>query len=231
LFAQSAFDTTYFVNGKIDEILTKDGSGHIIAKKRFYESGELLSTGRIKNNQVDGKHLDYYKSGKIMDEFNYNEGVSDGKQQGWFESGEFKSRGLCRNDSCIDTVYYISGEIEKITQADEGKLYYLERRCKDGKIIEQFTIDGSPHSCSFFYCNGKLSEKGTILYENTFIGKYEQFYEDGGLMASGQYLDKTKGGGFGSTPVGSWSFYNEQGNLIQVDVYDDEGKLVKSTKF
>lgn len=78
--------------------------------------------------------------------------------------------------------------------------------------------------------------KKTINYKDNFYhGIYKEFYENSKVKKIGYYdryfikeeIDDSGNIASFAIPIGSWDFYDENGNLIKTEVHDCNGKIVK----
>ena len=177
--------------------------------ENYYKNRQLQSTGKIKDDLMDGEWIYYYENGQIKGRGLYKAGngedlgitgiAKNGRIGQWvfyYENGKKKSvynydyRGVPNNW----TEYYENGGINK-------ELYY-----KEG------IIDGIIY---MYYENGKIMAKGD-LKKGT--GLLTFFYENGKKQQEGNLINEEKSG--------DWIFYNEKGRFVKVEEYNN-GDLVK----
>lgn len=129
----------------------------------FYESGKKKSIGQVKNNQCNGKYIDWYENGKLKWTRENNFGNQIGKSIEYQENGNLKH--MYDNDKKEITEYWINGKpkfkfIEKVSQS----YHYL-----NGNILVK--------------CNMKLNDENDIQF-------YEYYNENGKLVFKGVYKGK-----------------------------------------
>lgn len=127
----------------------------------------------------NGPYEKYYKNGQLKTSGQYlnNEKVGDWK--GFYETGELKS-----------TYSYTKGEadVERKSYFKNGKIKTETSQTTDGDIFKEFF------------------ETGELFFEKKLDGGYaKDFYKNGNLKASSNYLDDEL--------VGDWKSYLETGEL------------------
>lgn len=73
-----------------------------------------------------------------------------------------------------------------------------------------------------FYENGQLKAKLPFDNKGKFDGQAEYYFESGCIMRSGSFVH-----GFFH---GEWRNFDELGNLVSIDNYDENGELINSSK-
>lgn len=73
-----------------------------------------------------------------------------------------------------------------------------------------------------YYDNGQLKAKLSFDKNGKFEGLAEYYFENGCVMRSGSFVH----GSF----QGQWRTFDERGNLVSVDSYDENGQLINSSK-
>jgi len=127
-----------------------------------------------------------------------------------------------------DTSFSKKYRTEEFAQAD----YYVNRRdstycqiMKDtGGTIRQVIM--AKKDIRFFtaeyFDNGQLKAKLPFDGNGKFDGQAEYYFENGCVRSSGSFVH-----GFFH---GDWKNYNENGNLISIDSYNESGELINSSK-
>jgi len=119
-----------------------------------------------------------------------------------------------RGSDFVTAEYFISKNDSTITQL-----------MKDSAgTIRQLIIEKRKHRIyvAQFYPNGQQVYKTNLDAYGQFDGAAEEFYPNGYLKRSGIYKH-----GFHS---GKWKNYDEQGNYISTDEYNEDGQQVKTYK-
>ena len=127
-----------------------------------------------------------------------------------------------------DTSFSKKYRTEEFAQAD----YYVNRRdstycqiMKDtGGTIRQVIMAKKDirFFTSEYFDNGQLKAKLPFDKNGKFDGQAEYYFENGCVRSSGSFVH-----GFFH---GEWKNYDEHGNLISVDSYNDNGELINSSK-
>jgi antitoxin component YwqK of YwqJK toxin-antitoxin module len=123
-----------------------------------------------------------------------------------------------------DTIYSKRYRTEEFAEAD----YYVNKHdstycqvMKDtGGIIRQVIM--AKKDIRFFtaeyYDNGQLKAKLPFDSKGKFDGPAEYYFENGCVMRSGSFVH-----GFFH---GEWRNYDQKGNLVSIDTYDENGQLI-----
>ena len=229
LQAQYQIDTIYYPNSDaIKKITTKYGDS-LKTNISYYESGKLFIIDTFRNGVIDGIARGYYENGNKMFEFSYVNGDSHGKGFWWFESGKIEEVSICSNDSCVSIKYDESGYKYSFRKYIGGKTYLLVHYCENGAVIDSSFFDWNPRSYSAYHCDGKIKATGTIVYEDTFVGDYTEYYPNGNVALAGQFQPYKPDIFFGSIKIGIWKTFGEDGILKQEERYDDKGELLGKT--
>jgi len=138
------------------------------------------------------------------------------------------------NQSILDSVkkksditYTRKYRTEEFAFAD----YFLNRKdstvcqiMKDtGGIVRQVIMSkkGIRFFTAEYYDNGQLKAKLPFDTNGKFDGEAEYYFENGCIKSNGNFVH-----GFF---YGEWRNYDERGNLISTDSYDDNGQLISSS--
>lgn len=225
LKAQNLRDTTYYPNSDaIKKVTTKYGDTFKV-NVSYYESGKLFKIDTFRNGVIDGVSRGYYENGNKMYEYSYLNGDSHGKGFKWFESGKIEEESICSNDSCASFQYNEKGYKYSFRRDIGGQTYLLVHYCKNGAVIDSSFFDGMPRSYRANYCDGKIKATGTIVFEDTFVGDYTEYYPNGNVALAGQFQPYKPDIFFGSIKIGNWKSFSEDGTLKQEERYDDKGTL------
>ena len=206
-----AFDT----NGKLTGEWTQ-----------YHTNGEVASVGSFVNGELDGKSTYYYDTGIISAIVNYKNGQPDGRIE------NYKLIGYKYED-----VDYKGGQKQgkEVGYYPDQSIYY-EYLYDNGKLNGPYKV---------FYEDGSTNNEGNFkndLYEGEVVGYYRsgqikssytykegvlngpavEYYEDGQVQSTGAYKNDKQ--------LGEWKQYNSAGALIQVEAYDERGKVNGPTK-
>lgn len=186
----------------------------------YYDTGEVRSRGKYKDNRREGRWIFYYKDGKVEQEGDYRKGIPDGDWKWTHRNGatwreevfyEGREDGLSVEYSDTGTVVakgqYIDGEREGTWIIDVG-----EHR-EEG----EYRLGQRSGTWKYFYRNEKLKFEGKYT-DGREEGVHSQYYMSGQLKESGRYK-------FGERE-GDWTFYNEDGTVRSVVTYE-RGAVMK----
>lgn len=186
----------YYENGKIKSVaLYEDGKR--ISFREYYESGHLALTILPED---EGTWKYYYENGNLKEVGHY---ITHAE----YKNGEWKS-------------YYDNGQLAKIENYYVDKLdgdwisYYRNGQIKEEGKYENGGRDGR---WEVFYENGQLKEKGrykSVSAEYSYMennsykdSRWTYYHPNGEVKAKGKYEKGEK--------IGSWDYYDEQGNRIR----------------
>jgi len=227
---QNSTDTIFYQQSRIPrEIITYNAQGVKSTRCAYYPSGMTMFAEYYKNGILN-QRISYYANGAKEAEYNFSDGLSNGSQLRWYDTGIVKSISNCNLDSCSEIAYYENGAINYYASYYEGRKYYMKELCKNGQIIHEFFINGKVNTYTQYRCDGSTYIVGYLRFENVMVGKFTQYYENGNVEISGQYLDSGENT-FESIETGEWLFFNEKGTVIEIRKYDDYGKLIFVNKF
>lgn len=120
-----------------------------------------------------------------------------------------------RNNYFVKAEYYVDRKDSIVTQV-----------MKDSSDnIRQINIAKYDNYRLFFaeyYVNGQLMAKLPLDATGKFHGNAKLYYENGMLKSEGQYSH-----GF---HTGEWNNFDNNGRLIFIDKYDNDGQLIRTTK-
>jgi len=215
----------YSLEGKIEssKIYRKGkivGEGIVDAEGRkqgdwreFYETGELRSKGKYKDNRREGLWIFYYLDGKIEQEGNYRIGRPDGDWKWYYKNGqtwreeifyEGLEEGIAIEYSDTGTVVakgeYLTGEREGAWIIDVGN------HREEG----EYRIGMRNGIWKYFYRNEKIKFEGKYV-DGMEEGIHNYYYPSGQLKQSGRYK-------FGEKE-GDWVEWNEDGTLKMTVTY------------
>jgi antitoxin component YwqK of YwqJK toxin-antitoxin module len=188
--------------------------------KEFYETGQLRSKGRYKDNKRTGPWIFYYEDGKVEQEGTYRDGKPDGNWkwthrngQTWREEVFFEGmeEGLAVEYSDSGTVVakgeYLSGEREGKWIIDVGE----HREEGEYRVGERTGV------WKYYYRDEKLKYEGKFT-DGREEGVHSWYYPSGQLQQQGRFK-------FGEKE-GDWIDYNEDATIRMTVTYA-LGKVVK----
>lgn len=178
----------------------------------------------------DTEHLvtiSYHGNGNISRRTEYYKGVKAGKEISFNQ-----------NSSVKKISEYVNGELiaeNEYTDIDAKLEEYLPKLFKQdansdpsnlGNLMEKTSSFLSPccprnYLRTVYHENGKIKTK-EIYIDNKLNGEYIEFYENGNVKEQGvkKSYDKT----------GTWKYFDSKGNLIEEEIYDEIGLLIKKEK-
>lgn len=232
--------------GMLDAIGEKDDSQRRLGYWEFYYVNGILSAkGAYDNGEKTGPWKYYHYNGKLKDEASYDDGEPVGAyasynkygvmvQEGTYVDGELdgivkeyhNTGGLFRTSEYKDgkldglmTVFFKNGAKRYEIPYDDGEVNGMMQQWHDNGVMSveaEFKGDEKDGWYKEFFRNGQMSSQAE--YEDDEAeGGWEAYYMNGQLRRTG----KTKG----NSAVGEWKSYFEDGTLMNVTIYDDEGKL------
>lgn len=210
----------------------------------------IQAIGQSFNNRRVGRWIEYddYNNKKIAGEYFYNS-IDSTLLCSFYRNGNL----ICTeyryyvNDSTLIqhgySQWYVSNYVVDFGTYHYGKLH--------GKAVSYNPYNGSIYNIAnyeygilkdsffFFHDNGQLREVG-YYKENQRIGVWKEYHENGSIAAVGEYLGKSKLIDVTKQYIdvevrtkidfnykkGRWDYYSMKGELIKVEVYDDNGELV-----
>lgn len=225
----------YFRNGKIKEICNYsnnllDGKSTVYAEDgrmisiNQYRKGSLIDRDKINRYNKEGNKENiwrtYYPNGKIRNEMNYKNGILDGYYKEYDANGVLNFTLLYRNGILIQDVTDDQIETEeKIEYFENGKIKATGFYKKDSKPIglhKKYSREDSIIKATIYNDNSIIVSSGFMDDNGKRTGKWEEYYEDGLLKASGMYLNNLK--------EGKWLFYLKDGKIEQEGIFK-RGKL------
>lgn len=207
--------------------------------KYYSRYGKLIGESDWKNDQRQGKSLNYHASGSIKDESNYSEGDLEGyyasyyengkmEQQGWMSGGQRQQRWLTYTQEGTVQLdyYYLNGKLLGLCTdyAYDGKVAYTAT----------YDLDGNIGNINVFDSSGKLTfqsrqEGWKTVFESKFTN---QQVRDRYSLAGGNYYGEHYQGLPDGTPLtirqlrngnreSSYTHYYPNGQLNQKGDYSN----------
>jgi len=203
--------------------------------KEYYESGELKSIVKAKENEEHiFESISYYKNGNISEtgEIKKHFGASvvfrkHGYWKYYHENGVIKMEGTFFLDrpTRFWKQYYENGKLENIWEYDShgDRAGPWEKYYKNGKLqqIGGFIFGKPSGEWKFYHENGKLHLIGEYSYRGGETGEWKEYKENGKLYSSGEMIEGKQSG--------EWKFYYENGQLKTTIIFED-GKLMNLTE-
>ncbi len=158
---------SYYGNGKKESDVSFKGVRNQDGPfKRYYENGNLLEEGQMKDGQMEGTYRRYYDNGKLKLEIPYHNGSANGTVNQYYSNGQLMNSSTVNDGMVVDggEFYNEDGSLVDGHFAlyyDDGRSLRFEGDFKHGKAdgeIIQYYSDGSVNQ-SGEYKNGKLAKK------------------------------------------------------------------------
>jgi clan AA aspartic protease (TIGR02281 family) len=206
----------------------------------YTEFSEIKSTkGGSGGNLLNGNYKFFDENGNLIVDKNYSMGLKNGDSKKWDEKGELTEIYKYENGESVYWKYHPEG--------DDGWVEQIGQVLKDGWIKNSFTKYGRfvAKQETFFDKSDKVKKLKTrttlyfsnsenqikevfttpMMFNNSLIGNYKKYYENGQVEVSGEFFDTFKNGienYFGNIKVGDWKWFKENGDLDGQEKYKAE---------
>ncbi|WP_146743752.1 hypothetical protein [Aequorivita sp. CIP111184] len=229
-----------YTNGlEIFNVLVGNNKTDFDDNKEYYwytEFSKIKSTkGGNGGMLLDGNYKFYDEKGNLIINENYKLGLKQGESKKWNDDGDLME--ILKFDEG-ETVYW-----KYHPDDDEGWVEQIGRMLNDGWIknsIDQYgnllasqktfsddksEVKGLKTKTVIYYKNStiKKEEYTTFMFlNNSYIGEYTQFYENGNKRVYGKLFDPFDNGinkYAGNIRDGEWKWYLENGELDITDKY------------
>lgn len=160
--------------------------------ERFYDSGEVRTTGLKVNGKRSGDWVDYYETGEIKRTYSFTNGKQDKESKGFYIDGKVEYETFLFKGEHIYMSYFENGKI--FIERALGTGYYKEFY-ETGKIkVKTNYIDNEISGLwEFYYDTGELNWE--VEYVNSYKkGFYKEYYKNGQLKTVGQHKADKKNG-------------------------------------
>lgn len=228
-------ESSYFEDGKLLEYTYYDQNGMVAEKEQYYEDGSSLFIAYntynyfggvnyynyIKDGVYHGKYAMYYEDG-----YTFVGNYKDGKLFGdgiYYNSENNVEEIQNYTGDGYTTVSYYDYEKKQVRLKgqglDEGGVWKLYGRWEyyyeDGSLEEVIDFDGDYGKMIVYDQNGNLIREGTVdAYYNLYEGEVKDYYENGKIKIVSNYSE--------GYLHGETTYYNEDGSVSKVEVYDYE---------
>ncbi|NLP59315.1 retropepsin-like aspartic protease [Lutibacter sp. B1] len=202
----------------------------------YTEFSKIKSTkGGSGGNLLNGNYKFYDENGNLLIDENYSMGLKDGDRKKWDEKGELTEINKYEDGVSVYWKYHPDG--------DDGWVEQIGEMLNDGWIKNSYTKYGRlvakqetffdeldkikklKTKTTLYFSNSENQIKEVfitpMMFNNSLIGKYQKYYENGQIEVSGEFFDSFKNGiknYFGNIRIGDWKWYKENGDL------DGQGK-------
>jgi antitoxin component YwqK of YwqJK toxin-antitoxin module len=165
-------------------------------KEDHYSDGQLLHKGYYIEGQLK-VYKNYYPNGNLERNFKSIDGFRS-KAILYFENGNLKSEVLYTNDFALEwTDYYINGQIEFYEKYHKNQCHHLD------KIS--------------YYENGQIESELILENKKKYLYSYNEYHSNGSNKLKGNI--KYDMGIFDYVKYGTWSSFDEQGNITNKENY------------
>lgn len=229
-----------YTNGlEVFNVLKVSNQSNFDDEKEYYwytAFSKIKSTkGGNGGKLLDGNYKFYDEKGNLIINENYSSGLKHGDSKKWNEDGDL-----------VEILKYDNGETiywKYHPEDDEGWVEQIGRMLKDGWIKNSFDkynnllasqktfidekskIKKEKTTTTVYYkgSDQKKEEYTTFMFlSNSYIGDYNQYYENGNKKVSGKLFDPFDSGidkYVGNIRDGEWKWYKENGELDSSEKY------------
>ena len=207
--------------------------------KEYYwytEFSKIKSTkGGSGGNLLNGNYKFFDENGNLLINENYSMGLKNGDSKRWDEKGELSEINKYEDGVSIYWKYHPDGDdgwVEQIGQmlkAGWTKNSYDKYNnliaSQKTFIDEKSTIKKEKTKTSIYFRNSdqKKEEYTTLMmFNNSYIGEYVQYFENGNKKVYGKLFDPYENGidkYIGNIRDGEWKWYKENGELDSTEKY------------
>jgi antitoxin component YwqK of YwqJK toxin-antitoxin module/tetratricopeptide (TPR) repeat protein len=185
----------------------------------------LESVSNYKNGHLDGDYRKYYPNGHLSDSGAYMVGKQEGEWKSWFANGQLKhvDHYLHDMEDGERTEYFENGTLSQTYTSKSGKIIgEVKQYDDDAKLYAILTYsNGTLMRARYFDKTGK--QIGESLADHKAI-TLVRYHPDGAKRSETPY--DAKGG-----ITGTQTFYNENGSVMETDVYQDDTEQGPSTSW
>jgi antitoxin component YwqK of YwqJK toxin-antitoxin module len=181
---------------------TKDGYNAQNWQEDYYVSGKLLHKGFYLDGTIK-IFKNYYENGQIERSFSSSD-LRRGKMEIFYEDGKLRS-----------TINYYDGNPQnQYDYFKNGSPEYIEENDKNIEFL---------YKRNSFYENGLPASIFELVDKKTKKYIKKEFYENGRIKEEGGMLFRKDLGDY--QKEGSWSYFDEKGNVIKTENYHNGEKL------
>jgi antitoxin component YwqK of YwqJK toxin-antitoxin module len=186
--------------------------------KSYYDGGQLMEVGVIRDGVRTGSWKTYYESGSPQKEGEYNKGVLklihawDENGQQTVKSGEGTYSGYAEGSGMLET-----GAITAGMRTGLWKTFFPDT---ETVMVEVQYVDGKVEGVQKSYHeNGQLSAEGKVSNDLR-VGDWTWYSQDGIVESTATFVNGKKDG--------VQYFFDSDGELLRTETYSN-GKLVESS--
>lgn len=240
---------TWIGDTSIVQYNTHEGDTFFYVKRKFlpgewrifYDSNFKQPAYWINSETYDYADTSWFRSGRVKSWKTPNDSCWNcWYLKEWHAQGSLKSEMYYLADTCYELHYYPSGTLaqKNISYRDSAHdkhvtWHYHVEFYENGQMK---ALPLNPNSwetqreVKFFESGKKMSE--VTIIQGALVGEYLAWHENGQINVRGKYteLRTSKLGMPTAYLTGTWSFYDEAGNLIKEQFFE-EGNLVKTIEY
>jgi len=184
----------------------------------YHDNGKIKSRGTFLDGHPVGELLKYYPGGILQASMIFNETGSTSYVKMYYETGNLAAEG------------------KYINQKKDSVWNYYSTYDKRKAMSETFMM-GKKHGPSYKYYQGEKPSEFHEWQNDQKNGKWEQYFENGMVRLTGNYLADTLNGSFvsynpdgsisisgsytGGTMDGKWTYFTEEGEIEMVVEYKE----------
>jgi uncharacterized protein len=210
----------YFKNGKIKSEINYAKDQLDGYYKTYYYNGQLYTEGWYKEGKRQGTWLSYNVNGTLQSNKYYQDDEINGYLKQFNIYGQSNDKYLYQFGMPVGIVCYDT------TGAQTDSVYFGTR---NGKVSFSYNANKKIKGGEFNVKNGSFHGEVKFWHNNGQLKKQEYFrlgkkdsisisyYPDGKVKSKGTYHDGDK--------VGTWLNYNELGDLVKEDNFNQRGEL------
>ncbi|MBN1598477.1 MAG: hypothetical protein JW894_09300 [Bacteroidales bacterium] len=234
-------EVNYRKNKKEGQSIEYAEDGIIITINR-YSKGDIVERQKINRYNDEGKKAgewrEFYDNFKVKNEANYKNGLLDGYYKEYNPSGKL-----------ILTLLYSEGRLVQQVEEENTEMIIKEIKNNEGIVVEsgpyinetrvgihnRYDNDGNITETRIYSDNGELLSVGLIDIEGNKKGIWKNYYLDGSIKETGEYVNNLK--------EGRWTYYFNNGQIEQIGEfvkgkengtwkwYSEKGELLKEEEF
>lgn len=162
--------------------------------KWYDDKGNLTSETTYRYGVLEGKTY-YHSNGNLSSVIPYENGSIHGWYVSFSESGDTVYKGWHEygDEHGINLYYSDEGELQMARYYRYGELYGYSYPDSEGNLVDLITLEKGTGKVEAFYQNGKRSR--VINFEGgDFSGTYLEYYSNGDLTKSTEYLADIRNG-------------------------------------
>ncbi len=203
-----------------------DGSPKLVAyykqglkvyQERYYPNGKIRSKGAFNDSVATGEWSYYFDDGKLFAKADFTNKKEGEKWQIYGNSEKIADK----KDTILTMSFSPEGTLVDITiKKNSREIYY--RFYESFRPMMRYYLIGNifQGQAISWHENGKINSEAYYV-DGMRDSVYNVYADDGQVMTRGHYKKDVK--------VGKWEFFNSEGKPVGVEIYDNNGLLLKET--